>query len=155
MNWRSRPLITLSSRSLRRSPLSVTFTVSVSVLLMPSNAILNVAGNIYSWKERTILSEKKNKQQTRFALEILRDQSVSYINVHTVNFYMRLPLPNTHIHTHYVLFDFFIIIIVIYLHSMQKWTVKYAMCRTERLTVLALTTARRYRVVTIKTQLGL
>ena len=37
-----------------------------------------------------------------------------------------------------------------YLHSMQKRTVKYAMCRTERLTVLALTTARRYRIVTIK-----
>jgi len=34
------------------------------------------------------------------------------------------------------------IIIIIYLHSMQKLTVKYAMCRTERLTVLALTTAR-------------
>jgi len=46
-----------------------------------------------------------------------------------------------------------IIIIIIYLRSMQKWTVKYAMCRTERLTVLAQTTARRYRIVTIKTQL--
>ena len=45
------------------------------------------------------------------------------------------------------------LIIIIYLHSMQKWTVKYAMCRTERLTVSALTTARRYRIVTIKTQL--
>jgi len=46
-------------------------------------------------------------------------------------------------------------IIIIYLHSMQKGTVKYAMCRTERLTVLALglTTARSYRIVTIKTQL--
>ena len=29
--------------------------------------------------------------------------------------------------------------IIIHLHSMQKWTVKYAMCRTEKLTVLALT----------------
>ena len=46
-----------------------------------------------------------------------------------------------------------IIIIIIYLYSMQKWIVKHAMCRAERLTVLALTTARRYRIVTIKTQL--
>ena len=49
--------------------------------------------------------------------------------------------------------EIIIIIIIIYLHSKQKWTVKYAMFRTERLTVLAVTTARRYRIVTIKTQL--
>ena len=35
----------------------------------------------------------------------------------------------------------------------DTFATKYAMCRTERLKVLALTTARRYRIVTVKTQL--
>ena len=50
----------------------------------------------------------------------------------------------------YVDISVIIIIIIIYLHGMHKWTVKCAMCRTERITVLAPTTAHRYRIVTIK-----